>query len=155
MYTQSDDDEIVRQLKVFWMVYIGISALFTAALVTLCVLRIAWPGFVLAPLMSFFLIAAWDLWGVKLVNYRRYLDDEKNTIPRETEAEVTAIREDRASYHNVPMVQVDIRILDDKGKEVDTFLYYDVEKLPVPFSQGDRIRVKTAGYCICEVLAVS
>jgi len=149
MYNQQDQLEIDRQFKIFWIVYISVLVLLAAALIFLCVIRLAWPGFILAPIAFFAGIAGWDLWGSRLLAYRKYVDLEKDYIPVENVGRVMEISEEVKTFHGVRFYRVEFRQDAEDGEDpIDSYLYYDISKGEVPFVPGDIIRVKSIERCI-------
>lgn len=152
MYDEKDLTEIRGQIRWFWILYIIVLAIFVAGIVTCCVVRLLWPGFILMPLTALAGFAGWDLWGRRLLAYERYLESDRETLSRVFEGRVMEIPDETKTFQGVLFRPVEIRIHDeDTGDPIDTFLYYDQEKLPIPFEVGYRIRVRSVDHCIREI----
>ncbi len=152
MYGEKDLTEIRRQIRVFWIFYIVLLVLLAGAAVTCLVVRLYWPGFIILPVTAFAGFAVWDLWGRRLRAYERFLMSDRETLSRVFEGRVMELPEGFKTFQGVEFSPVEIRIHDeDTGDPIDTFVYYDREKLPVPFRIGELIRVRTVDHCIMEI----
>ncbi|MGI5878323.1 MAG: hypothetical protein ACOX7W_06910 [Christensenellales bacterium] len=151
LYTKKDYEDIVRQFRRIWLLILGIAAVCIAVWIVLASnqdreTRIAWPGYVASGVCSAAIVFIYGMFVSRVNAYRKFLRDVDQGLEREATGVVTRIEETPAESSNLQYLN--IHLLPDDASDPtpsERLLRYDPMKLPVPFREGQRVRLVLYG----------
>ncbi|NLG37504.1 MAG: hypothetical protein GX549_05765 [Clostridiales bacterium] len=151
LYTKKDYEDVVRQLRRIWLLILVIAAVCIAVWIVLACnqdkeTRIAWPGYVASGVCSAAIVFIYGLFGSRVNAYRRFLRDVDQGLEREASGVVTRIEETPAESSNLQYLNIHL-MPDDTSDPTpsERLLRYDPVKSPVPFKEGQRVRLVLFG----------
>jgi len=145
MYTAEDLARINRRRMHYRIVMWAITAALAAGMVLSLIHRWEVAGYVLAFLVTFGWIFAIGMFGSPIRSYREFVRDMLEGRDRRFDGTVAHIETQDSQQKGMKFRVVHVREDGAAEGDPDRILYYDTEKLPMPFAEGDRMHFVSFG----------
>jgi hypothetical protein len=152
MYTEKDYETIDRQWKRFWIYAALGMALFAAGFVLCLLMRWRVAGYVVSTLWAIAMVSAWGLVGARIRKYRHWMLDLRSGIARRLAGEVVSVEGPVSLVGELEFMEVEVRPDGEEGEGEPRRVYYDVQRLPLPFDVRDHVELVTSGNYIQDIL---
>lgn len=155
LYTETEFNDISRELKKRWLCLLTPCALLMVLLVVSLVIRLQWLTTAASILTGVILIAGYDFVIKPVRCYRHHLDRALHGRTRQGELPFLALSEDVNLVDGVNFRSLTCQDVDGKGRPYDRLFYFDAMK-PLPdFKPGDILRVTHYDLNIANIEKIS
>lgn len=145
LYTENDYNQINSLRKNFWIKISIATAIFIASIVVFAIVRIDWPGYVIAVLWSITVIFLWGMQGSRIRRYYLFLKDMKEGLDKSTTGQVVSVD---SSITSRELVDFHTVIFNDDSANPESpsrKLYFDASKGLPEFKEGDKLSITLFG----------
>lgn len=145
LYSEYDYIEINKLRKKLWFKILIATLVFIGTVIICSVVRIDWPGYVVAVLWGITVVFLWGMQGARIRRYYLYLKDIREGLEKTITGSVEKVDKSITTRDLVDFYTVIFNDDEANPESPARRLYFDASKDISGFSQGERLKITLFG----------